>query len=127
MPGQYVALAFEDKLSAGYSNMRDDDLKSSNDDYVRTFTVSSSPDTFPKNELVLQVPLKGSGGSFTSQQNPKDIVPIVAGGMAITPLLARVHDLDLARIHVFWMVSVHDIRLVGDTMVKAFTAPQSIW
>lgn len=67
MPGQYVALAFEDKLSAGYSYMRDDDLKSLNDDYVRKFTASSSPDTFPENELVLQVPLKGSGGSFASQ------------------------------------------------------------
>ena len=41
-PGQYVALAFEDELSAGYSHMRDDDPKSLNDDYVRTFTVSST-------------------------------------------------------------------------------------
>ncbi len=32
-PGQYVALAFEDKLSLGYSHMRDDDPKSLNDDY----------------------------------------------------------------------------------------------
>ncbi len=40
-PGQYVALAFEDELGAGYSHMRDDDPRSLNDDYVRTFTVSS--------------------------------------------------------------------------------------
>lgn len=33
MPGQYVALAFEDELSVGYSHMRDDDPKSLNDDY----------------------------------------------------------------------------------------------
>lgn len=32
-PGQYVALAFEDELSVGYSHMRDDDPKSLNDDY----------------------------------------------------------------------------------------------
>ena len=32
-PGQYVALAFEDQLSRGYSHMRDDDPKSLNDDY----------------------------------------------------------------------------------------------
>lgn len=41
-PGQYVAFAFEDELSLGYSHMRDDDPKSLNDDYIRTFTVSSS-------------------------------------------------------------------------------------
>ena len=33
MPGQYVALAFEDELSVGYSHMRDDDPQSLNDDY----------------------------------------------------------------------------------------------
>ena len=33
MPGQYVALAFEDELSGGYSHMRDDDPQSLNDDY----------------------------------------------------------------------------------------------
>ena len=32
-PGQYVALAFEDELSVGYSHMRDDDPQSLNDDY----------------------------------------------------------------------------------------------
>lgn len=32
-PGQYVALAFEDQLSVGYSHMRDDDPQSLNDDY----------------------------------------------------------------------------------------------
>ena len=32
-PGQYVALAFEDEVSLGYSHMRDDDPKSLNDDY----------------------------------------------------------------------------------------------
>ena len=110
MPGQYVALAFEDKLSAGYSYMRDDDLKGLNDDYVRTFTVLSSPDTFLKNNIELKAPVKGLGGSFTIQQGPKNIVPIVADGMGITPLLAQVHDLDLTRIHVFWTVSTHDIR-----------------
>ncbi|KAK4691756.1 uncharacterized protein P7C71_g5310, partial [Lecanoromycetidae sp. Uapishka_2] len=40
-PGQYVALAFEDELSLGYSHMRDDDPRSLNDDWVRTFTISS--------------------------------------------------------------------------------------
>ena len=134
-----MALAFEDELSAGYSHMRDDDPKSLNDDFIRTFTVSSSPGQFPENEFEitirnvgtvtnflfhqnlrtqLEVPLKGFGGSFTIQQGPKDIVPFIAGGIGITPLLAQVYDLDLARVQVFWTVSVHDIGLVVDTMER---------
>lgn len=42
-PGQYVALSFEAELSAGYSHMRDSDPRSLNDDYIRTFTISSPP------------------------------------------------------------------------------------
>lgn len=37
-PGQYVALSFADELDIGYSHMRDDDPKSLNDDFLRTFT-----------------------------------------------------------------------------------------
>ena len=138
-PGQYVALAFEDELSLGYSHMRDDDPRSLNDDYVRTFTVSSSPDSLPNDEFEitirnvgtvtnflfrqniraqLEVPLKGFGGSFTIKQGSKDIVPFVAGGIGITPILAQIHDLDLTRIQLFWTVSIHDIGLVTDTMER---------
>ena len=138
-PGQYVALAFEDELSAGYSHMRDDDPKSLNDDYVRTFTVSSSPRKLPGNEFEitirnvgavtnflfrqniraeLEVPLKGFGGNFNIQQGPRDIVPFVAGGIGITPLLAQAHDLDLARIRVFWAVNFQDIGLAIDTIER---------
>lgn len=42
-PGQWVALDFSDELDIGYSHMRDDDPRSLNDDFVRTFTVSSTP------------------------------------------------------------------------------------
>lgn len=42
-PGQYVALAFDDELSAGYSHMRDDDPQSLNDDYgMYTSNVNAS-------------------------------------------------------------------------------------
>lgn len=47
-PGQYVALAFEDELSLGYSHMRDDDPKSLNDDYVSQSFRFSSPTDFNK-------------------------------------------------------------------------------
>ncbi|GAB7363445.1 hypothetical protein MBLNU230_g3719t1 [Neophaeotheca triangularis] len=46
-PGQYATLDFSEHLSAGYSHMRDDDPRSLNDDFVRTFTVSSAPDPSP--------------------------------------------------------------------------------
>ncbi|KAK1070472.1 hypothetical protein LTR12_008735 [Friedmanniomyces endolithicus] len=41
--GQYVTLDFSKHLDVGYSHMRDDDPRSLNDDFVRTFTVSSPP------------------------------------------------------------------------------------
>lgn len=46
-PGQYVTLDFSETLDMGYSHMRDDDPLSINDDFVRTFTVSSLPGTPP--------------------------------------------------------------------------------
>lgn len=138
-PGQYVALLFEDELSMGYSHMREDDPRSLNDDYVRTFTVSSSPGKLPDDEFeitirnvgtvtnflfrqniraAIEIPLQGFGGSFTIQQSPNDIVSFVAGGIGITPLLAQLNELDLSRIQVFWTVSIDDIGLVIDTIER---------
>jgi ferredoxin-NADP reductase/predicted pyridoxine 5'-phosphate oxidase superfamily flavin-nucleotide-binding protein len=42
-PGQWVALSFSEELDLGYEHMRDDDPRSLNDDFVRTFTISSAP------------------------------------------------------------------------------------
>ncbi|KAL7622288.1 hypothetical protein AAE478_007792 [Parahypoxylon ruwenzoriense] len=44
LPGQHVTLDFAPELDCGYSHMRDDDPQSLNDDFVRTFTVSSPVD-----------------------------------------------------------------------------------
>ncbi|KAK4549319.1 hypothetical protein LTR36_006316 [Oleoguttula mirabilis] len=46
-PGQYVTLDFAAHLDIGYSHMRNDDPRSLNDDFVRTFTVSSAPGSPP--------------------------------------------------------------------------------
>ncbi|KAK5123567.1 hypothetical protein LTR85_002605 [Meristemomyces frigidus] len=46
-PGQYVTLDFSNHLDFGYSHMRNDDPRSLNDDFVRTFTVSSAPGSPP--------------------------------------------------------------------------------
>ncbi|KAG9199425.1 hypothetical protein G6514_008490 [Epicoccum nigrum] len=49
-PGQWAALSFRDALDEGYSHMRDDDPRSLNDDFVRTFTISSVPRYGPEGE-----------------------------------------------------------------------------
>ncbi|CAK1354528.1 unnamed protein product [Cercospora beticola] len=46
-PGQYVTLDLSSHLDIGYQHMRDDDPRSLNDDFVRTFTVSSPPGNPP--------------------------------------------------------------------------------
>lgn len=46
-PGQYVTFDLSAQMDMGYSHMRDDDPRSINDDFVRTFTVSSLPGTPP--------------------------------------------------------------------------------
>lgn len=45
--GQYVTLDLSSHLDIGYAHMRDDDPRSLNDDFVRTFTVSSPPGLAP--------------------------------------------------------------------------------
>ncbi|KAL8722300.1 MAG: hypothetical protein Q9225_001205 [Loekoesia sp. 1 TL-2023] len=139
-PGQYVALAFEDELGAGYSHMRDDDPSSLNDDLVRTFTVSSSVrGNLPTDEFEitirnvgkvtaflfrqnvragLEIPLRGFAGTFAIDQHDGEIVPFVAGGIGITPVLAQLPDLDLERIRLFWTLNIRDMGLVVDTFER---------
>ncbi|TVY93175.1 hypothetical protein LAWI1_G000425 [Lachnellula willkommii] len=138
-PGQYVALSFQEELDIGYSHMRDDDPKSLNDDFLRTFTVSSrQPEnvsevqdqfaiTIRKVGVVtdflfkqnvrseLEVPLQGFGGDFFIQQSAGERISFLAGGVGITPLLAQAADLDLERFHLYWTIRAEDIALVVDT------------
>lgn len=136
-PGQYVALSFADELDIGYNHMRDDDPKSLNDDFLRTFTVSSRQgalddhDQFeitirkvgPVTEHLfrhnvradLEVPLQGFGGEFFIEQDAGKNIAFVAGGVGITPLLAQAADLDLKRLRLYWTVRVDDLGLVLDT------------
>ncbi|PYI11343.1 putative oxidoreductase [Aspergillus sclerotiicarbonarius CBS 121057] len=137
IPGQYATFSFRDELDMGYRHMQDDDPTSLNDDYVRTFTISSYPGQgldaaefeitarkhgnvtnylFRTNERAgLEVPLKGFGGDFQIQQGIDGIVPFVAGGIGITPILAQLPALDISRLRLLWSVSVHDMGLVLDT------------
>ena len=120
--------------------MRDDDPKSLNDDFLRTFTVSSrqvSLDGHDQFEITirkvgvvtdhlfkfnvrseLEVPLQGFGGDFIIEQSEGESVAFVAGGVGITPLLAQAQDLDLGRLRLFWTNRADDIPLVTDTFAR---------
>ncbi|EEA28413.1 hypothetical protein TMatcc_003255 [Talaromyces marneffei ATCC 18224] len=139
-PGQHAVFSFKDELDMGYSHMRDDDPLSLNDDYTRTFTVSSFsgqkglPDdefeiTVRKNRNVttrlfqwnpctqLEVPMLGFGGSFKieTSRTSNDVVPFIAGGIGITPLLGQLPGLDISHLRLLWSISANDIDVVKDT------------
>ena len=145
--GQYVALDFSDELSVGYAHMRDDDPKSLNDDFVRTFTVSSpsplassAPDALPHDQFEitiqnvgvvtnflfkqnvrasLEVPLRGFGGSFQIKSGDSDtILPFIAGRIGITPLLAHLTELDIPKVRLYWSLHVQDAGLALDTFKR---------
>ncbi|KAI9046277.1 putative oxidoreductase, FAD-binding [Aspergillus affinis] len=147
-PGQYATFSFEEELSTGYHHMQDDDPSSLNDDYVRTFTVSSYPGKYlPPDEFEItarrhgnvtrhlfqtseragmEVPLKGFGGDFAiSSQGGQDIFPFIAGGIGITPVIAQLPGIDISRLRLFWSMHTDDIGLVVDTFQRFPQLPQS--
>jgi NAD(P)H-flavin reductase len=139
-PGQYVALSFQDELDIGYSHMRDDDPKSLNDDFLRTFTISSRQDALDgQNQFEitirkvgpvtdhlfrtnlragLEVPLQGFGGDFFIHQNEGEMISFIAGGVGITPLLAQAQGLDLEFVRLYWAVRGDDLPFVKDTFSR---------
>ncbi|KAF7562735.1 hypothetical protein G7046_g1405 [Stylonectria norvegica] len=139
--GQYVTLDFEPELGAGYAHMRDDDPQSLNDDYVRTFTVSSAPGSGDMQitarrhgpataflwkhnlRVPLDLPVLGFGGSDSFHISLDAAAPspvFVAAGVGITPLLAQAPGLFGAgvRMKLLWSVRAEDMGLVEDTMKK---------
>ncbi len=137
-PGQWVALDFSPQLDQGYSHMRDDDPRSLNDDYIRTFTVSSQPSGVTEHEFevtvrrsggpvtafmaaaalaTLRVAVRGFGGDFAIVPSPSDdLLPFVAGGVGITPVLGQLGKLDLSRFRLFWTIRFEDLDLVANTI-----------
>lgn len=141
--GQWVAMDFSKELDIGYSHMRDDDPRSLNDDFVRTFTVSSPPagtETKPHDEFEITVRRNGPVTDFLSRQNPKSglevalmgfggdfviqtssvgaAVAFVAGGVGITPLLGQLPSLDLTRLRLVWILRIDDWHLVEDVFSR---------
>ncbi|KAL5357430.1 hypothetical protein BJX96DRAFT_163076 [Aspergillus floccosus] len=148
VPGQYATFSFQEELDMGYRHMQDDDPSSLNDDYVRTFTITSHPTkglsaaefeiTVRRKGNVtnhlfrayegagLEVPLKGFGGDFRLKtQGDQAIIPFVAGGIGITPVIAQLSDLNIDQLRLFWTISVRDIGLVCDIFQRFPRLPQS--
>lgn len=139
-PGQWAAFDFSEHLDIGYSHMRDDDPRSLNDDFVRTFTISSAPSgsdkqfditirnvgvvtafLFRQNDSAgFEVPIVGIGGEFVIEQDTdtSKVTPFIAGGVGITPLLGQIERLDLRpdRLKLLWTTRLTDINLVVDTL-----------
>ena len=136
--GQWVALDFSDDLDLGYSHMREDDPKSLNDDWIRTFTVSSHLGVPKDNNCFeitirkvgpvtshlfnvnprtqLEIGIKGFGGDFFFKQPEGESISFITAGVGITPLLAQVDDLDLPRLQLYWTVKFEDIHFVLETL-----------
>jgi ferredoxin-NADP reductase/predicted pyridoxine 5'-phosphate oxidase superfamily flavin-nucleotide-binding protein len=137
-PGQWVALSFKDELDIGYEHMREDDPRSLNDDFVRTFTISSAPRgrdqefeitirkvgpvtefLFLQNERAgFEVPVLGVGGEFKIEQSEGHVTPFVAGGVGITPVLGQLGQLDLqpGRFKLLWAVKGADVEFAVQTL-----------
>lgn len=138
--GQWIALDFSSELDIGYSHMRDDDPLSINDDFTRTFTISSPPspregrsdDHFEitartvgtvtgflskqRGDGSFETPIRGFGGEVAIEQGEGVITPFVAGGVGITPLLAQLDALDIDRLRIFWTLHIDDIGLAVDVL-----------
>ncbi|KAI5196909.1 oxidoreductase [Aureobasidium subglaciale] len=142
--GQYVTIDVSDHLDFGYSHMRDDDPRSINDDFVRTFTVSSPPGlpphptkrladdefeiTIRKVGVVtnflfehglktsdLELKIKGFGGSFAVEQTGlTGDVAFIAAGVGITPLMPCLQLLKLESLRLLWTVRAADLGLAVD-------------
>ncbi|KAF2098281.1 hypothetical protein NA57DRAFT_66633 [Rhizodiscina lignyota] len=142
-PGQWVALDLHSELDIGYRHMANDDPRSLNDDYIRTFTVSSTPnkaDQPPDDHFEItartvgkvthflttrradgiSIPIRGFGGEFNVGEETQkgELIPFVAGGVGITPLLGQLAGLDPKRMRLLWTLRLDDIDLVLDTFSR---------
>ncbi|KIX03952.1 uncharacterized protein Z518_07505 [Rhinocladiella mackenziei CBS 650.93] len=140
-PGQYVAMDFAAELDMGYSHMRDDNPTNLNDDYIRTFTVSSTPDSLGEHgeefeitvrkvghvtswlelqrEGTCDIGIRGFGGEFWfNQPSPGRLNGFIAAGIGITPLLGQMGSLDLQSLKVWWSIGIKDVGLPLDILTQ---------
>ncbi|WP_415972808.1 pyridoxamine 5'-phosphate oxidase family protein [Rhodococcus sp. 077-4] len=143
--GQHVTLDFSDRLDRGWSHMRDHDPRSLNDDFIRTFTVSSEPNTLGSNVFEITVrehgpvtrllsrwtpgsdltaTVMGFGGEddtrYADTKPDTDDVVVVASGVGITPFMAQAHaahESGLA-LTLLWSVRAEDLALAVDVVER---------
>ena len=138
LPGQYALFDFSDDMSMGYKHMDDNDPTSLNDDYLRTFTVSSAPKSLGvhgeefeitvrkvgsvtrwlgwQREGKVEVGVRGFGGEFRFDWDGGRRVGFVAAGIGITPLMGLVGEVVWERFRLVWSVGIRDVGLLKDLM-----------
>ncbi|KAL3684563.1 hypothetical protein R1sor_002585 [Riccia sorocarpa] len=141
--GQWVAMDFKQWLDRGYQHMRNEDPTSLNDDFVRTFTISSAPKLNGAEEKEFEITIRkvgpvtqylvqqneqagfevlilGVGGEFKMKQEKNSVTPFIAGGVGITPLLGQLSTLEISpdRFKLFWTVRASDVGMVTDTFKR---------
>ena len=142
--GEAVTLDFSPELDNGYAHMQDDDPQALNDDYVRTFTVSSPPSTAKSGEkaelqitirrkgpatgllwrynprVELTLPVLGFGGTAGFLMDGQGEKVFVAGGVGITPLIAQAPGILSSGngLSVLWGVRDEDLGFVEDSFKR---------
>ncbi|KAM0546960.1 hypothetical protein ACHAPJ_010620 [Fusarium lateritium] len=136
--GQHVTFDFSSHLYGGYKHMNNDNPRSLNDDFVRTFTVSNvhvgdgrvavtAKRHGPATNLswqhpldgMLKIPVMGFGGkeSFHMVKGRESV--FVAGGVGITPMLAQAPSIlqgeDGRNVKVLWSLRAEDLSLAEDS------------
>lgn len=142
VPGGYAIFDFAGRFDRSYQHMNEDDPRSLNDDYVRSFTVSKvSPDrreisiTVKKSGVIssylhslavrsgapIEVDIKGFGGTFTCFEDGRALPHMlwVAGGVGITPFLAMYRALresgrPMPEIEVLYSCRLDEIELIHE-------------
>ncbi|KAI1291646.1 hypothetical protein EDD11_008808 [Mortierella claussenii] len=103
-PGQYAVLDFGEFNMAGYRHMADDDPQSLNDDFIRTWTISSAPKPGLSSSTTL------SGESVSSSNSEFALTIKRKPGGVISNLL---HGLDMKRINRPFVVPVLSIVFIS--------------
>ena len=137
--GQHVTFDFSDELDSGYAHMDDSNPQSLNDDYVRTFTVSSLPSEDGKFDITvrkhgpatgllwrqnlrapLEIPVMGFGGEEGFRMKRGERGVFIAGGVGITPALAQAGGLlgAEAGFELLWSLKGEDLGLAVDSFER---------
>jgi predicted ferric reductase len=60
--------------------------------------------------------LKGFEGEFRFEKRNGAVLPFIAGGIGITPVLGQIESMDVKQLRLLWTVGMEDVGLVADTL-----------